>query len=654
LFSCFWYTNKITSTELLLVDSSKLLAFKENHKVQLANIASIHKEPNKEAFYVSRDKEHADLEKELVCLGKNLYELKDMQQEKHNCRTIEYATISGAGKSRFVLRQLGEPKFHDIPMSLVALNFNGGTGGGSDLRSGEEKTPEKYMSRLLLSRGLLGVHPDMKFLTGERVPDQSLPDAKQVIDALFLDRFTDPPGEGLLIVHLDELWLLKDDTNDRWIKEFICILLEYTADRSNNGRYVLPLVTHTCPDSNLLLNPEYKSTLYAPKRLHLYPFSLTQSIELLTHLRSESGGSHVDDIKWAKWEKVIALAGGHPALLVGSMSLLKNGLTIVEHNPVTEAAMTVGLVTCDKMKRFKQSIQALESGEASAFIMDCLLRRDVNLDTHAKCLKSGIGWYQPNEHGTKGRVSTPFPILVNLMHCCNDEKFASIATALDPLALGFSPTKAMEYVSALAVLLRRTGCIDTWKNVPTLDGFEIVERATDPFFTVWKLPNQAVIDFGGLHDGWKILGQSKMQEPGADTAQALGEVLDVAWKIGHRVAAGELTGKLHAYFVSSRREQPISELRKLIHACRVAMSGIISEGNAKLKLENAGEKVNVYKFIDLLGETTADDKYLFTYVGHITNQLNGEHMKKARTAADGGSILNLEDILPKGVFAGWG
>jgi hypothetical protein len=48
------------------------------------------------------------------------------------------------------------------------------------------------------------------------------------------------------------------------------------------------------------------------------------------------------------------------------------------------------------------------------------------------------------------------------------------------------------------------------------------------------------------------------------------------------------------------------------------MSGIISEGNAKLKLENAGEKVNVYKFIDLLGETTADDKYLFTYVGHIT------------------------------------
>jgi hypothetical protein len=66
----------------------------------------------------------------------------------------------------------------------------------------------------------------------------------------------------------------------------------------------------------------------------------------------------------------------------------------------------------------------------------------------------------------------------------------------------------------------------------------------------------------------------------------------------------------------------------------------------------AGAREN--KFIDLLGKTKADDNYLFTHVGHITNELNGEHMKKARTAADDGSILNLEDILPKGVFAGWG
>jgi hypothetical protein len=34
--------------------------------------------------------------------------------------------------------------------------------------------------------------------------------------------------------------------------------------------------------------------------------------------------------------------------------------------------------------------------------------------------------------------------------------------------------------------------------------------------------------------------------------------------------------------------------------------------------------------------------------------VKGEHTKKARTSADDGSILILEDILPKGVFAGWG
>jgi hypothetical protein len=615
---------------------------------------AIHEEPNNDSFYVRREKEYLDLQRELACLGRDLAALKRMPREKYNCRTIEYATISGAGKSRFVLRQLGEPFFNNIPMSLVALNFNGGTGGGSDFQTDENMTPEKAMSRLLLSRGLFCVHPDMLFLTGIRVPDQSLPPANQVLDALFLDRFTEPRGEGLLVVHLDELWLLKQAKDDTWIKAFICILLEYTSLSSRVGRYVLPVVSHTCQDSNLLLNPDLVSNLYAPKRLQLRPFSLSQSIELLTHLRGERDGSHVADIDWHSWGNVIALAGGHPSLLVGSLQLLTNGSIIVEHNATTESAVSISLFTSDKMQRFNQSMAVLKSERATAFVTDCLLLNDVDFSKHALCLGSGIGWFEPNQTGTAGRVSTPFPILVDLMELCNDNKFSSIAAALDPTAQGFSPTNAMEYVSALAVLLHRTESIDSWQNFPARDGFRVVEHASDDFFSVWKLPNQAVIDFGGLLGGWKILGQSKMQDPGAATAQSLKEVLDVAWKIGDRVTNGKLTGKLHAYFVSSRRAQPILQLRKLIHACRVAMSGIISEGNAKLELESAGEKLNVYKFIDLLGKMKADDKYLFTYVGHITTGLNGEHMKKAITAADGGSILNLEDLLPKGVFAGWG
>ena len=583
-----------------------------------------------------------------------------MPSDKQNYHTIEYATISGAGKSRYVLRQLGgDSKFHNIPMSLVALNFNGGTGGGSDLSSVQETTlPTNAMSRLLLSRGLFGVHPDMQFLTGSRMSDESLPPLQQVIDALFLDRFSDPSGEGLLVVHLDELWLLKKIKEDQWIKDFICSLLEYSVKSSSGGRYVLPVVTHTCPDNNLLLNPEFKSNLYAPKSLCLYPFSLKQSVDLIAHLRCESVGDAEGNIDLPRWEKVIALAGGHPSLLVGSFHLLTNQV-IVEHNPTTESAVCMALVANEKMQRFEKSIKNLTSEDAADFIQDCLLLRDVKFEKHSKCLNSGIGWFQPNENGTTGRVSTPFPVLVSLMAWCSDQKFSNIAAALNPSAAGFSPTKAMEYVSALAVVLHRTRSIDSWRSCPLHDAFQALEKSTDDFFTVWKLPNQAVLDFGGIHDGWKILGQSKMQEPGADTAQALKEVLDMAWRIGDRVKKNKLSGKLHAYWVSSRKAQKISQLRKLICACRVAMSGILSKAEATQQLERYEEKLNVSKFIDLLASMNTNPDYLFTYVGDITvdniaDDRNGDRTKKARTADVDGSILNMEDLLPKGVFAAWG
>jgi hypothetical protein len=51
-------------------------------------------------------------------------------------------------------------------------------------------------------------------------------------------------------------------------------------------------------------------------------------------------------IVWPNWEKGIALTGGHPALLVGSLQLLTYGSAVVEHNLTTDGAVTVGLVTC--------------------------------------------------------------------------------------------------------------------------------------------------------------------------------------------------------------------------------------------------------------------------------------------------------------------
>ena len=463
-------------------DSSDLLKFKTAESERLKFNASTHQEPNKHSHYVLREKEYVILQNALGCLGRDLKELKRMPCDKQNYHTIEYATISGAGKSRYVLRQLGgDSKFHNIPMSLVALNFNGGTGGGCDLRSVQGTTlPTNAMSRLLLSRGLFGVHPDMPFLTGLRVSDESLPPLQQVIDALFLDRFSDPSGEGLLVVHLDELWLLKEIKGDQWIKDFICTLLEYSVKSSSGGRYVLPVVTHTCPDINLLLNPEFESALYAPKSLCLYPFSLKQSVDLIDHLRCERVGEAKRNIDLPRWEKVIALAGGHPSLLVGSFHLLTNPV-IVEHNPTTESAVCIALVTNEKMQRFEKSIKNLTSEDAADFIKDCLLLRDVKFEKHSKCLNSGIGWFQPNENGTTGRVSTPFPVLVSLMARCSDQKFSTIAAALNPSAAGFSPTKAMEYVSALTVVLHRTRSIDSWQSCPSHDAFQLLEESTDDF-----------------------------------------------------------------------------------------------------------------------------------------------------------------------------
>jgi hypothetical protein len=104
-----------------------------------------------------------------------------------------------------------------------------------------------------------------------------------------------------------------------------------------------------------------------------------------------------------------------------------------------------------------------------------------------------------------------------------------------------------------------------------------VENAAEDFFTVWKLENQAVVDFGGLLGGWKMLGQRKMQQAGTITVQALTEVLDAAWKIGTRVKYQKLTGKLHAYWVSSWEAQNPAILKKLTHSFRVAMMGQTSK-----------------------------------------------------------------------------
>ena len=56
--------------------------------------------------------------------------------------------------------------------------------------------------------------------------------------------------------------------------------------------------------------------------------------------------------------------------------------------------------------------------------------------------------------------------------------------------------------------------------------------------------------------------------------------LDMAWNIGDKVNKKELTGQLHAYWVSSRRSQRIAQMKKLVHSFCVAMGGQISKDKA--------------------------------------------------------------------------
>ena len=697
-------------SERLPNDCNGLLALKAEKSVELKHNPSVHSEPNAGHHYVERKEEWKCVEELLSCLGGSLDELKQIEIEKKKIFTLEYATISGAGKSRLVMHQFGQKKFKDIPMSLVGLNFSGGTGGGSDTDSVIETIldggVDVAMSRLLLSRGFFGVHPQMKIFNHDvPLPDPSLPTVHVVIEALFQDRFpADPVCQGLLVVHLDELWQLKKQMHarlrrnpnimageckpmvDGLVKRFISILLEYSFENYVMGRYILPVVSHTCPDNDLLENRKHDQTLYSPTGLLLFPFSVEQSIELLRCRRAELSqpsrkrnldGEEIseewEEINWDGLKSIVALAGGHPSLILNCFPALlqPEGVSV---QTTSMGSMVSDLMTNNRVRSFGQTVaqlareakQAKQEKDKKAieeFLTDCLLCRVVPAEKHEEILRRGAGWFRPtcDEHtgeriSTHGLVSTPFPIMVLLMRACHS--FKEIGGALDPRKKDYAPTKAMEFVSALAVLLRRMGSVGLWKTFTTVKAFEAVQAESKNFFSVWPISNQAVVDFGGKLGEWKILGQTKMQEPGKEhTTQSLAEVMEMAWKIGHKVKTKPkpLAGKVHAYWVSSQKAQSQKTLQCLVHAFRVAMSGTITKKEAERRLNEEAEEmevaegmveekrkkaVDVRLFIGLLNRMTPDNNYKFTYIG-------------PNCAKQDDSILPLRDLLPEGIFAGW-
>ena len=75
-------------------------------------------------------------------------------------------------------------------------------------------------------------------------------------------------------------------------------------------------------------------------------------MEILRWKRNNVGrGPHADDIDWPSWENAVALAGGHPGLLLQCFNILTDNNRGVELNPSTEAAVCVGLMSTERMKK---------------------------------------------------------------------------------------------------------------------------------------------------------------------------------------------------------------------------------------------------------------------------------------------------------------
>jgi hypothetical protein len=148
-------------------------------------------------------------------------------------------------------------------------------------------------------------------------------------------------------------------------------------------------------------------------------------------------------------------------------------------------------------------------------------------------------------------------------------------------------------MAALAVLLQLVGNDNQWENeivgtVQQGQAIEKIETSSVPFMCVWPKSERTGDRFwmcrqdpGTGIDAKAIIGQVNMQQWGTQSVQGSIEVMKLAWFIGKRVSSGELTLPVDAYFVSSRKAQNDATMTALCHAFEVAMSGVITEEDAR-------------------------------------------------------------------------
>lgn len=266
--------------------ASDLLAIKDQLQQQLSR--SLHTEPN-DSHYVNPNETSKAFLSEVSTMLQRFTSARPALLNKVDSPLLEYATMSGAGKTRwgFQVERLlkGDDEFRDCAVLRVGLNFNGGSGGGDadrteavHLISTHNFSKQQTMASLLFARGLLECSPDavrhkVDWLRGLTT--------KEVLDALFARAHE--ADTRILVVHVDELAMLLSETRlgytDSDLKRFVNSLADYNCGQKPLG-LVVPVITHTSP-----VKWDPIPTDIPLKHMNLGAFSFNQSLQFFVGSR---------------------------------------------------------------------------------------------------------------------------------------------------------------------------------------------------------------------------------------------------------------------------------------------------------------------------------------------------------------------------------
>jgi hypothetical protein len=445
---------------------------------------SEHGEPGRDTPFVGRSREGAALK------GKIKWPAADAKLakvDKQNSPIFDYATISGAGKSRwgFHVPQFLADEHKDV--KRCGINFNGGTGEGPSDRNfvtwarGENiQCPwMKIMAGLLLARGLLKCSPEVIMHNPAWIFD--LP-PKIVIDALFSnDAWSSQEGViKVLVVHVDELaLLLGHGCGPRDLKDLVNPLAEYNTGDDLKG-WVVPIITHTSP-----LKWAPLPTEIPVEDCFLEPLNFQESILVAGH----------SDIDWEKdlaARRSINACGGHPALLVGLRDLLEakgyhlgqlfESTTVIRHK--------AGLRYDDRCHEVLLSI---------------LKQEIVEIDRWSSMLQKGLLWMSPSGRDrTHCKLSCPYPMLVNMLIKVND-RFAFLVPPVFPES-DYS-FESFEVITALRIAAD-CGNLQAFRGRATRDvlkELEDIKTIGEPGVFLARHKNQDGIEGAGLSANCEVL-----------------------------------------------------------------------------------------------------------------------------------------------------